>query len=77
MNKTILKKISIVAAVAIIIAPLFSCHPDGPEDFIDYVYDAGNMGGVMKTQIQTIGPIQLLNQINFGLEADLPTTHIL
>lgn len=45
MNKTIFQKISIVAAVAIIITPLFSCHPDGPEDFIDYVYDAGNMGG--------------------------------
>ena len=45
MNKTIFQKISVVAAVAIIIATLFSCHPDGPEDFIDYVYDAGNMGG--------------------------------
>ena len=45
MNKTIFQKISVVAAVAIIITPLFSCHPDGPEDFIDYVYDAGNMGG--------------------------------
>lgn len=45
MNKTIFQKISIVAVIAIIITPLFSCHPDGPEDFIDYVYDAGNMGG--------------------------------
>lgn len=48
MNKTILKKISIVAAIAIIITSFLSCHPDGPEDFIDYVYDAGNMGGVMR-----------------------------
>ncbi|MBD5406897.1 MAG: hypothetical protein HDR56_04675 [Treponema sp.] len=45
MNKTIFQKISVVTAAAIIIASLFSCHPDGPEDFIDYVYDAGNMGG--------------------------------
>ena len=45
MNKTIFKKISIVAVIASIITPLFSCHPDGPEDFIDYVYDAGNIGG--------------------------------
>lgn len=45
MNKTIFQKISVVAVIASIITPLFSCHPDGPEDFIDYVYDAGNMGG--------------------------------
>ncbi|MBD5412522.1 MAG: hypothetical protein HDR51_07245 [Treponema sp.] len=71
MNKTIFQKISIVAAVAIIITPLFSCHPDGPEDFIDYVYDAGNMGGVIKTQIQTIGHIQLLDHNDFGLGAEI------
>lgn len=69
MNKTIFQKISVVAVIASIITPLFSCHPDGPEDFIDYVYDAGNMGGVIK--IQTIGHIQLPNHKNFGLEADL------
>ncbi|MDE7383110.1 MAG: hypothetical protein K2M99_04405 [Treponemataceae bacterium] len=45
MNKTIFQKISVVTVIAIIITSLFSCHPDGPEDFIDYVYDAGNMGG--------------------------------
>ncbi|MDE6245441.1 MAG: hypothetical protein K2M50_07275 [Treponemataceae bacterium] len=45
MNKTIFQKISVVTVIAIIIATLFSCHPDGPEDFIDYVYDAGNIEG--------------------------------
>ncbi len=36
MSKTIFQKIFVIATIVFMIATLFSCHPDSPDEFIDY-----------------------------------------